>query len=441
MNESVSSRKLCRSEAMLWKFDQAASINGTVTAKIKGHLTDAALRTGLVALQARHPYLRTHIDVDERGAPWFRFDKAGPLPLRVVTIAEPEWVAELEREANDKFRWSDGPLARCVLLRHGPEDATIFLTMHHAICDGQSILFAMRDLLESTARAARGEAPELSVLEDVRAVEDRLPAKLFSRKGAGFLYDFVSDEIRLRMKYGAPFRMPRDEEVPLDARHFKCRPTVLDEERTAKLLARARAEGTTIHGALCAATILAILRDAGVSRPVQVFLGSAVSVRNDLVPAVGDDVGYYASSQPYRAPVDPDASFWDLARSVRGQMIRGRSRGDAIMMLDFGSGMYRLMGGDGATPLELAHKWNKLLTGLGVSNMGRQDFTTDFSPFSLDGLYLSAALSAFTDFVTSAMTFRDRLVITFLWAEPVIRRQRAIQLGDSVHAHLEQAIM
>lgn len=440
---STDLRQLCRSEQLLWKFDQAAPLNGTVTARIKGPLTEAALRAGLAALQARHPYLRTRIEVDASGRPSFRLNSVGPLPLRVVDTPEdtPEdtWVHELERELNEQFQWQDGPLGRCVLLQHGPENATVLLTLHHTICDGQSVLLAMRDLLQAAGQATLGQRPELPPLDDTRSVEDRLPHGLLSKKGFAFLRNFLSQEIRLRSKYGVPFEIPKDQEVPVHARRFRCLPTIWDEARTAKLVSRAREEGTSVHGALCAATVLGALHDSGVTRPVRVFLGSAANLRDSLVPTVGDDVGYYAASLPYAGVVRPDVPFWDLARSIREQLLHGQSQGVGLMTLDMGSHLYRLFGAHRASPPELADRWSKLVTGLGVSNMGRQDLPIGSSPLSVEALYIAAALSAFAHFATSAMTFRNRLVLSFLWADPVVGQERVERLASAIAGQLDQA--
>ena len=438
---SVVGRRLCHVERGYWKFNQASPINVTVSARIKGPLPETALREALSALQARHPYLRAGIEVDASGQPSFRFSSVGPIPLRVVHRSQDDWVHELERELNDRFRCGEGPLTRCVLLRHGHDDMTVILTVQHTICDGEGMRYAMRDLLEAAGRAALGLSPDLLPLTDTLSVEERLPGRLWSMHGLRLMTEFLFEEVRLFAKHGAPFKVPRDRDVPVHARQFRCTHKGLDETQTAKLLLRAKEERTTVHGALSSAMILGALHDSDVMRSVRVALVSPVNLRASLVPPVGHDTGYYVSLIPYRAAVHPDVSFWDLARSVRDQMASGLSRGDAPMMMDLLDGIFHLLQGPSAKPLEIAERWEKAVAGsMLLSNLGRQDFEFDSGPLSVDALYVCSSLSCFGDFGAVAHTFRDRLIWTFVWADPLIGPQRAERLTSAIINRLEQAL-
>jgi hypothetical protein len=353
----LAGRPLCHVEKGLWKFDQAAPMNIAAAARIRGPLTEAILRTALAALRARHPYLRARIEVDARGGPSFQFSSVGPIPLRVVQGEQEGWIHEFDSELNERIPCGQGPLGRCVLVRHGSDDVTVLLTVHHAASDGESMRAMMRDLLHACGQVASGLPPGLLPLDDIPSVEARSPQKLWSKAGVRLTTAFVAEEIRLLAKHGAPFKVPRDHDVPVHLRRFRSIPRCLDKARTARLLARAKAERTTVHGALCSAMILGALREAGVSRPERVTLVSPVNLRSVLVPPVGDNTGYYVSMMPYRAAVRPDVPFWDLARSVREQMAPGLSRGDAALLLEMLDGVFHLLRGHLITPVELASRW------------------------------------------------------------------------------------
>jgi NRPS condensation-like uncharacterized protein len=361
--------------------------------------------------------------------------------LRVVYGPHQGWVDELERELNDRFRQDEAPLVRCVLLRHEHEDMTVILTMHHVISDGDTMMYAMRDLLQASSRAALGLSPELLPLNDIRSVEERLPRRLWSKDGLRLLIDFVSEEVRLLAKYGAPFKVPRDRDEPVHGRRFRCSHKTLDETKTARLVARAKNERTTVHGALCSAMILGALHESGVTQETRVALVSPVNVRDNLVPPVGEDAGYYVSMMTYRAGVRPDVSFWELARSVREQMAPFLARGDGPLMLELLDGVFHLLRGHVITPFELAARWEKAVSGsMILSNLGRDDCEFDSGLLSIDALYVCASLSCLGDFGSVAHTFRGRLTWTFVWADPLFEPQRAERLISGIIDRIEQAL-
>lgn len=438
---SLRGRRLCPTERGFWKFDQAASANAVVSARIRGSLTDAALREALAALQARHPYFQARIEVDDRGQPFFHFGDVGPLPLRVVHRPADEWVDAFEEELNEKVPWQEGPLARCALVRHSGEELTLLLAIHHAVSDGNSGALAMRDLVQACRRTMLGASPGLVPLDDIRSVEARLPARLWSLLGLRVTGEFVAEEVRLRAKAGAPFKVPRAREAPFHARRVRCLPRALDAAKTAKLAARAREEGTSVYGALSAAMLLGALEATGATRPRHMSLGSPVNLRKVLVPPVGDDVGDYASMVAYREVVSPDASFWALARSVRGQVARRLERGDAPLMLDFFEGIFRLLGGPAATPIEIAERWEKqVVSSMVMSNMGRLDLGLDAGPLSVEAMHICGALSVLGDFGAVTTTFEETLRWMFVWIDPLIGSSTAERLVSAITGRLEQAM-
>lgn len=80
---------------------------------------------------------------------WFEQRENNPIPLRLVDGHNNElcWESEWEKELHTPFNNDDSPLLRAVLI-HYPEKSVISLTVHHAIADGHSLTWLLRDLLE-----------------------------------------------------------------------------------------------------------------------------------------------------------------------------------------------------------------------------------------------------------------------------------------------------
>jgi NRPS condensation-like uncharacterized protein len=146
---------------------------------------------------------------------------------------------EVDREMAVPFTTEQAPLVRSVLI-HKPESAVLILVAHHAIADGMALVFLIRDLLQVLS----GEQIEaLSFSSTAEELLSKLPK----------VEEIVQTEAS---QAGAPQAKPA-----LYREGDGLAPTVcarkLDENLTATLRERARREGTTVQGALCAALVLA----------------------------------------------------------------------------------------------------------------------------------------------------------------------------------------
>jgi Condensation domain len=121
------------------------------TARLRGELREEQIREALQLVQSKHPLLRCVVANASAELP-MRFvllDEPAPIPLRTVERkAEDDWEREARREWVTPFAGERGPLLRVVWLRgRGAEVSELMLVAHHCICDGQSGLTLLRDLL------------------------------------------------------------------------------------------------------------------------------------------------------------------------------------------------------------------------------------------------------------------------------------------------------
>src|ERR1700756_179958 len=145
-------RALGAREQMFWLMNQKHPVHLTVTAEVKGITKVQSWRDALDALQKRHPILSTTIKRNDEGQPALYQVDAAPIPLRVVDGSMQErWELELDREMALPFTPEQAPLIRTVLI-HKPQSAVLILVAHHAIADGMSLVFLIRDLLQVLSR-------------------------------------------------------------------------------------------------------------------------------------------------------------------------------------------------------------------------------------------------------------------------------------------------
>jgi amino acid adenylation domain-containing protein len=243
------------------------------------------------AAQAAHPLLRARLD-DGGGMPRWRTD-AGPLPLSVrARQGEDHWLRVAEEELALPFDLACGPLCRLTVL-NGADGADLLLAFHHAVADAQAGMQLLAALLGDGAAGVEGALPA--------AYEHRAASVLRVSPPLGIL---------------SPGSLAA---APWRARLTHRR---LDARTTAALAVRARAEGSTVHGALAAALLIATGRSGAFG------LTSPVSVRH----ALGDgDIFTLAVAEVTTAHmVRQDQPFWPLAAAISAA-VRQRAAPEVLL--------------------------------------------------------------------------------------------------------------
>ncbi|WP_046387466.1 condensation domain-containing protein, partial [Kitasatospora aureofaciens] len=161
--EDTGPAPLSHAQQRMWLMEQlgqgGALYNVPVATRLRGPLDPAALATALTGLTERHAVLRTRYP--RRGEqPYQQIEPAGPVPLPVVD-ADGDGSGQLAAEAARPFDLTAGPVLRALLLRHGAEDHTLLLTIHHIAVDGGSLPVLAADLGTLYAAARDGVEPQL----------------------------------------------------------------------------------------------------------------------------------------------------------------------------------------------------------------------------------------------------------------------------------------
>jgi hypothetical protein len=220
-------RPLGAFEELFCLFDQHFPTNGALATEITGHTTVQQWRDALDAVQHRHPLLSACIDTTFNRVPHFRRVIGQRIPLRVVTSPFARWQREIAEEVNERFTPDQAPLFRAVLL-HQETHCSFILSSHHAVCDGSSHIFLLRDILHALSGCA---------LEALPLAPSR------------------------EILFGAHQRTSTEPGLPSFAAQRPLLPYVegsrLTPEETTTLQDRAREEGVTIHAAISAALTIA----------------------------------------------------------------------------------------------------------------------------------------------------------------------------------------
>jgi hypothetical protein len=282
-------------EHSFWLYDQVWPVHFSLSAKISGKFSFEQLRQSLVQVQQQHPLLRVCIAVDEAGRPKF-VEQRAQIPLRVLPRQDDQqWQRELEVELMQSFDWRTAPLVRVVLL-HSETAADLIVTCHHAIADGLSIAYLIRDIVQGL----EAEAALVKELSECPAMEQLMTA---------------SSNVESSEQNSQP--APEYSTAVATRPRPHLRAALLSADLTQHLRDRCRAEQTSVHGAISAAFLLSL---AGQQEtwPTQLKCLSPMSMRSQL--AVGETVGLYIEFLLTTHQLRADSSLWEVARSLKSQL-------------------------------------------------------------------------------------------------------------------------
>jgi hypothetical protein len=305
LDASETMRPLGSFEHLFWLMDQNRPVHFAVTAQITGRTSPRDWRQALDNVQERHKLLSVRIEESPGSIPQYRQVDAAPIPLRIVEDdPETRWADEVGEELATPFDPHGAPLVRAILIQ-GIEDAAFILVAHHAIADGVSVAYVIRDTLRALAGGTLERLP-LSPTQDAILGLDHVPV----RRGAD------EHEQDAPAATASTYR-PRDNARP-SVDGLRLAPLL-----TARLRDRARLEGTTVHGALCAAFALAGRQVSADWRDIPVRIVSPINIRPTL--GVSEDCGVFISAAPSVFEVGA-TGFWDLARHAKAGVAAGQAR-------------------------------------------------------------------------------------------------------------------
>jgi hypothetical protein len=245
------------------------------------------------------------------------------------------------------------------------------MIVHHAIADGMAIVFLIRDLLQVLSD---GQIEALSFSSTAEELLSKLP------RGEKIVPAEASQA-------GAPQAEPA---LYREGNGLAPRVTArkLDEHLTATLKERARREGTTVQGALCAALVLAGRKTSSTWRKQSVRVMSPVNVRAHL--GAGEACGLYlgGAGMVTFQPGDSRA-LWELARFAKKELSPSQTfqslstslhRLEAIMTKDM----------DVETAAQIAA--GAFARDLMVSNLGQMPYESEFGKLKLEAVWGPIAL-------------------------------------------------
>jgi NRPS condensation-like uncharacterized protein len=432
-NHSVS-RHLDPAEAFFFMADRVSCMNFAIFAERSGHLDPELIRSSLGVIQDENPLLQVCIRWTEDHG--LRFEPMASTSIDLVcrTVDADNWQRWIEQELAHPFPPGSAPLMRCRYLEmSSPERSVLVLVFHHSIADGRSGVELLRRLIDciATRTTARTGATVLPLrplhqafpprfrwadqLGSAKQVKDALIAD-YRRHGRSTPMPWLSSD--------APTRTPRFIRV------------AFPPEVTQRLLELSHRHQTTVHGALCAAQLVAQYRSRMDRDPATLFLSFPVDMRALVEPTQPiTPIALYASLISAAFAVDTNTDFWVLAREVVGQTRRQMDRGEGHIF-------FHLYGLD-STPVRpdrlepftrlLLSTWQNTM----VSNIGKVP-AIDSDP-EVDAISFALCPMPYQTLFTSVSTYRGRLLLNIGYDAGKVSDATGVKVAASVRNALQEA--
>ncbi|RYF97067.1 MAG: condensation protein [Chitinophagaceae bacterium] len=381
-------RKLAEFENTFSLLDQIDSREFAIAAEIEGMESVEVWEQALGKLQQHHPLFLNAV-IDRSSSPTNEYIESNTIPLRVFNVEEEHcWEHLVKAELSTRFSTSETPLLRAVLIQK-PTKTIIILTGSLIIADDAAMSYLFHDLLSSmTGKEWMGGKPYLHPQETVG-----LPQDVASAGPDG----------------GTPLANVFKNFGP------KVSSVVMDAAKTSLLIKKARIHGTTIHGAICAAVLLAArtLRKEWWDRKIEVI--SPISSKKAVEP--NDSYSPYIKGHPVYLDGEQQHDFWEVARQTITGIGGANTREQVRNYINFfrdqtfeSTDIQRMI-----NILKNAFKQEIMVTSLGKLKYG-----TDFGPLKLNAIYGPIVRSdKGMEQTLSAKTCNDALCLTNTSDNPI----------------------
>ena len=285
-------RRLGPFEELLWQMDKRSPLHATLVAEVVGSVAIDAWRDALELTRRRHPLWSAVISKAD-GKVEFQDAGTPEVALRVIECASTQgWKQEVARELSVPIDTEIGPLVRAVLM-HADASCMLILSAHHSICDGMSLVFALRDLLQAVS------GTPLTMLSLHSSQEDAL----------GMGRPPETSQPQNKRPCGPSVYRPETSSVP------EVSSLQLSFALTEELLQKSRRERTTVHAAIVAAAGLAARQAPpyGVGRNLHL----CSTINNRKLIGSPEDCGVFFTACDFLLAEGRTDQLWELARGSK----------------------------------------------------------------------------------------------------------------------------
>lgn len=412
-----------------------SSNNFAMMARVRGEISVEQLREALRQIPIRHPGIVTVREGSD--------DPIGPeFPITTHTDArETDWVEVVQKELDHSFT-RERPYARFIFLQHaGGGSFDLVGVFHHHVCEGMSGMFIMRDLLQVLGSPGYQLAPlampgRMDSLIPKALLENAAFQANVKKAFRDLRWGLFVEKLRRRI-FGHKDSTPVEDEQLVH--QFVLLPTQWTVVQTAALAERCKAEGVSVHAALCVAWIQAFVDQANGEKPKGGTVSSPVSLRNRLSSPIEDTAGQFLSIVHTHIDCPPGKDFWEMARDFKQKFADGTTdEGLFFRPVLFGSIFEKLPQTDARIVMSMIFS-GRINYEFSVTNLGRVPIPEQNGSLQVEAFYGPLVNSAPRERTVGVSTQGGRMTICFLFRKSKMTLEQGQQMMNRALNILAQA--
>jgi hypothetical protein len=404
------------------------AINYAMVARLSGSAPEADLRRAIDRLWTRHPLLLPGGEQQR-------------IPLQVLDGGPDDWrAAATEELRNGDWDHVHGPFLRFTLLRRAG-GADLIGAFHHGQCDGMSGMYVLRDVIRMWGDPALELPPVPAPLEIMKLiprgvtenpwVKIKLEITVAALRVAGFARRLFPPKPRIARAWTGEGQPPSARLILL--------PYTFSAERTSALAERCRAEGTTVYAAVAAAWLRANAARMADRKTWKRRVSCPVSLRGRFPQPVPDVAGQYMAVVDIDVDCAPRRPFWEVARSLKKDLLRATSDGNVFMMpLGFHAIDTRCSPREGQSIAEVVFLGPPRYD-FSITNIGRLDFPVKAGALRVEAFHNLVNSSEYEKTV-NMNSFDGRLNFALLLRESLMTPDEAWELLEAAVGLLDEAV-
>lgn len=306
--------QLSRAQHRFWVLNQIEegnpAYNITVVLTFKGDIITEKFNRALELMIEKHEILRTCFPVDDDNQVFqiVHTPENSNFKMSILDYQdkpESEVLSYIEKEQQNIFDFSNGPLIRASLIQVGPEEYVFSFVMHHIIGDGWSIRLMMSEIISLYQKLLKDEniqieTPKVQYKEYAHWSNDLISQPPY-KKAEEYWMKQLSGYLP---SIDLPSFKKRPSVQTYNGDHLKMR---YSKEFVKELVGYSKENESTLFMTLVASINTLIWRYTGQD---DIILGTPISSREH--PDLEDQLGLYLNTLAIRTKIEPDFSFKDL---------------------------------------------------------------------------------------------------------------------------------
>jgi hypothetical protein len=400
--------------------------NFSIVVRVHGEFSFEQLEQALDCVRPRHRLLITSPGKEDLASEYFS--------LRCLpSQGNNAWKEIVKEELRLPF--PGGPFARFTCLQ-SQDHADLVGTFHHGVCDGFSGVYVMRDVLQALGDPDAPVAPlpvppHLSML---------IPGSVITSPRLQWQLRKTLTTMHLALSLGRLRRriLPKPPPVPVkesDSTPGELPPNLrmciltqtLTASQTARLVQCSRAEGTTIHAAICTAWLRAFANTLPGKASRMRRVSSPISLRNRLIQAVPETAGMFLSTGETRLHCKPGRDFWEMAREFHARFKRDTTDAKLFVMpLLFGAFARSFSNAEMGEAVRMFFG-GPVKYDFSITNLGRLDFPAQIGPLRIEAFH-NLVNSSEHERTVNVNTFDGRMTFIFIFRESKMAPDEGEQL-------------